>query len=615
MSLVLSGQGEKTSPVLRVARKYSAYLSYPLAICGLFWLLVLPLSSFSRRAYFSENAMMPGQVYTTFGTRSHMDAMDRVDAELKTKDRAHAVEAVFASIGLDTETQAFTYSKVPRIGKHAGTNVHGILRAPRSDSVEALVIAASWTTASNASNVNAVRLMAGLAQYASEQVYWARDIVFVVTDSGEQGIEEWLRAYQGLSTTSPLFVRSGIIQAALSLELPPAKRYTGLGLYFEGKSGQLANLDYVNMVQYVSRLERMPAYLHGMKDVPRRAHWWTKYTSATQLLLRQVRAQAFGSSTGIHAPFLRYRIDAITLAGLPQSDDPVSAVFAHGLFTDADVPAAPMLRPIGRTIEASFRSLNNLLEHFHQSFFFYMLPANQRYVSIGDYIPAAGLMIGSLLLQAMHLWWMQGPDELRSDSPHTRIARINAYYALLRTTLPSSVGIILRVHALGLVLLLIPQLIASSVLTDTTTTAYLFTMALASISMVLHTSDIYWTRGIEWRQLKSIVSVYLAVIVACLSVMNFSLAVALFVVAGLPLVFTRVCRVDTRIRRALGVLLLVAVSPVCMMTLGMHVLGCTSNPFRVFLADFYSFGSLVYPLVCLVYWPVNLLCMIMVLIQ
>ncbi|KAJ2185080.1 hypothetical protein GGH18_004493 [Coemansia sp. RSA 530] len=215
----------------------------------------------------------------------------------------------------------------------------------------------------------------------------------------------------------------------------------------------------------------------------------------------------------------------------------------------------------------------------------------------------------------MHLWWMQGPDELRSDSPHTRITRINAYYALLRATLPSSVGIILRVHALGLVLLLIPQLIASSVLTDATTTAYLFTMALASISMVLHTSDIYWTRRIEWRQLKSIVSVYLAVVVACLSVMNFSLAVALFVVAGLPLVFTRVCRVDTRIRRALGVLMLVAVSPVCMMTLGMHVLGCSSNPFRVFLADFYRFGSLVYPLVCLVYWPVNLLCMIIVLIQ
>jgi len=30
-----------------------------------------------------------------------------------------------------------------------------------------------------------------------------------------------------------------------------------------------------------------------------------------------------------------------------------------------------------------FRSLNNLLERFHQSFFFYLLPSTDRYVSIG----------------------------------------------------------------------------------------------------------------------------------------------------------------------------------------------------------------------------------------
>ncbi|KAJ2352043.1 Glycosyl phosphatidyl inositol protein transamidase complex subunit [Coemansia sp. RSA 2618] len=615
MSLVLSGQGEKTSPLLRAARKYSAHLSYPLAICGLLWLLALPLSSVSRRAYFSENAMLPGQVYTAFGAQSHVDAMGRVDAELATKDRARAVEAVFAGIGLDTEVQAFDYSEVPRIGRRAGTNVHGILRARRSDSGEALVIAASWT-AGNASNVNAVRLLAGLAQYASEQVYWARDIVFVVTDAGEQGMEAWLRAYQGLPTAAPLFVRSGIIQAALSLELPPAAQYAALGVHFEGKGGQLANLDYVNLVQHVSRVERMPARLHGMRDVPRRAGWWAKYRAAARLLLRQVRAQALGASTGVHAPFLRYRIDAITLAAQPQPGDPVAAVSAHGLLADTDVPAPPMARQLGRTVEATLRSLNNLLEHFHQSFFFYMLPANQRYVSIGDYIPAAGLMIGSLLLQAMHLWWMQGGDELRSDSPDTRIARINAYYALLRATLPNAAGVVLRVHALGAALMLVPQLVASSVMTDTTTVAYLFTMALASVSMVLHTADIYWTRGgVEWRQLKAIVEVYLAVVIACLSVMNFSLAVALFAVAGLPLVFTRVCRVDTRLRRALGVLGLLAASPVCTMTLAQHLFGWTASPFRMFLADFYHFGSLVYPLICLVYWPVNLLCMIIVLVQ
>ena len=38
-------------------------------------------------------------------------------------------------------------------------------------------------------------------------------------------------------------------------------------------------------------------------------------------------------------------------------------------------------------VEGIFRSLNNLLERFHQSFFFYLLPATNRYVSIGLYMP------------------------------------------------------------------------------------------------------------------------------------------------------------------------------------------------------------------------------------
>ena len=46
-----------------------------------------------------------------------------------------------------------------------------------------------------------------------------------------------------------------------------------------------------------------------------------------------------------------------------------------------------------RVIEGIFRSLNNLLERFHQSFFFYLLPSTDRYVSIGLYMPPFGLLV------------------------------------------------------------------------------------------------------------------------------------------------------------------------------------------------------------------------------
>lgn len=52
-----------------------------------------------------------------------------------------------------------------------------------------------------------------------------------------------------------------------------------------------------------------------------------------------------------------------------------------------------------RVIEGVLRSLNNLLERLHQSFFLYLLPATDRYVSIGLYMPPFGLIVLPLLLK------------------------------------------------------------------------------------------------------------------------------------------------------------------------------------------------------------------------
>lgn len=47
----------------------------------------------------------------------------------------------------------------------------------------------------------------------------------------------------------------------------------------------------------------------------------------------------------------------------------------------------------GRALEGAFRKLNHLLERLHQSYFFYLLPALARFVSIGLYMPAAGFLL------------------------------------------------------------------------------------------------------------------------------------------------------------------------------------------------------------------------------
>lgn len=39
---------------------------------------------------------------------------------------------------------------------------------------------------------------------------------------------------------------------------------------------------------------------------------------------------------------------------------------------------------VGRIVESIIRSINNLLERFHQSYFFYLLPSTDTYISIGE---------------------------------------------------------------------------------------------------------------------------------------------------------------------------------------------------------------------------------------
>lgn len=75
----------------------------------------------------------------------------------------------------------------------------------------------------------------------------------------------------------------------------------------------------------------------------------------------------------------RYRIDAVTIK--------------------AETGTQYRIANAGLIIEGVFRSLNNLLEKFHQSFFFYLLPCTYRYISIGLYMPPLALMAAAALIQ------------------------------------------------------------------------------------------------------------------------------------------------------------------------------------------------------------------------
>ena len=99
-------------------------------------------------------------------------------------------------------------------------------------------------------------------------------------------------------------------------------------------------------------------------------------------------SQGLGHSSGPHSSFIPYHVDAITLQAI------------------GDGPQDDMA--MGRVVESVFRSLNNLLEHFHQSFFFYLLMQTDRFVSIGTYLPSAMLVAANFSIMAIALWVRSG---------------------------------------------------------------------------------------------------------------------------------------------------------------------------------------------------------------
>lgn len=127
----------------------------------------------------------------------------------------------------------------------------------------------------------------------------------------------------------------------------------------------------------------------------------TSWRKNIEKMLSMVVTQASGVPTGNHGLYHRYGIEAVTLEGVTKKQGSSSSL---------------SLLPLLKVVEGMSRSLNNLLEKFHQSFFFYLIVAHDRFVSIGDYMPCIGLMTSSLLIKALLHWLDLNQDQDPKDN-------------------------------------------------------------------------------------------------------------------------------------------------------------------------------------------------------
>jgi glycosylphosphatidylinositol transamidase len=384
--------------------KYSNCLCIILYVVGIIWFCLLSAKPFNASTYFSENALLPGLVQRDFlsdrETRLYYDELQaRVTNITDDNDKKNAVLSYvrqkFASIGLAAGDQnfSFQYPFALRNKPAVGSNIYGILRAPRLAGTEAIVINVPYESDKSGSSLPGLALLLGLATTFRRHTYWAKDIIFLVTDYEAIGIQAWTAAYHGNFheykqhlSFGELHERSGSIQAAIVLELS-TNSISRLNIKFEGYNGQLPNLDLVNTASHLCRHESIPPTVQKRLD-PKTDNEFQSSVHSFVTLLSMMSNQISGSATGNHGFFQKYHIEAITLQGVKMKNAKKSFNFGE----------------VGRVIEGIVRSVNNLLERFHQSFFFYLLPATNRYISIGLYMPPFGLLVAAALVKAIALW-------------------------------------------------------------------------------------------------------------------------------------------------------------------------------------------------------------------
>ncbi|XP_065520254.1 glycosylphosphatidylinositol anchor attachment 1 protein isoform X2 [Lathamus discolor] len=501
-------------------------LSY---VLGLGWFLALAFPPLAPRTYMSENAMGSTMVEEQFGLGERALALARDFATHKKKAGGMPtawLEKTMWSLGLEVHRQHFSHAlPFPDESRERylvrGTNVYGILRAPRAASTEALVL--STGCAPGPQNNQAVGLLLALAAYFRGQIYWAKDIIFLVNEHDLVGMEAWLEAYHDVNITAvrssgPLG-RAGAIQAAIALELS-SDVVTSFDVAVEGLNGQLPNLDLLNLFNAFCQKNGLLCTIQGKLQ---RSDWDSlpAYARSLQTLLLMVLAQASGRPRGEHGLFLRYRIEALTLRGINS--------FRQYKYD---------LSAVGKTLEGMFRKLNNLLERLHQSYFLYLLPSLSRFVSIGLYMPAFGFLILVLILRALDLWLkLNRPDpggaEQLSDSTHGPSA---AEAPRLLALVPP----VLVCHAAGLALYFLPvlgQSVATQHFPVSEAEAVVLTLIaiyVAGMALPHSTHRVLGGPGSAaaargWMVLKLLALLYLAAQLTALALLNFSLGFLLAV--------------------------------------------------------------------------------------
>lgn len=529
-----------------VAWAHFQKLKILLLAIGYTWMFLLPVKELSRGIYIDENALQPGGVNTYWNwgdvhrADTYLSDLERLrDANATSSERAEYISLQFQKLRIPASIQNYTFHT--RHGPISGSNSYAILPAPRYSGAEAAIISASWLSRTGEGdgtlNLRGVATVLSLAAFLNQYSFWSKDLIFVISDGYMEGMQAWASAYHGHTQSNmfanPLQLTSGVIWTALNIDYP-GHSFSHLGIFWEGLNGRLPNQDLLNSFHIISRNSGVPVLLYDNYDpgdsnwrdplpllwLPSalRNNWRVKdYVYRARNLLRHVSYQARGHPSGIHGLLHQFHIDAFTIFAVP-------ATGPHGFHA------------IGRIVESTLRTCNNLLERLHASFFFYLFPEPGSFAKIGNYLPSAVVVSTAILFSGLRSWvragWVEVP--VRAQEGKVKDSSAMKWERRGRTSL-RAILIVLLTHACGIPLYFIlswqalPRLFGLACLCSAVLLAPRF----------IDKIDSNTTKNAPiWMLLRSFNLCFASAVVSATSVLNFSLAAVLAFLLGIPLSFS-----------------------------------------------------------------------------
>ncbi|KAJ3360204.1 hypothetical protein GGF32_008550 [Allomyces javanicus] len=340
-----------------------------------------------KRAKVDENAFMPGHITTHYNMEDWKYIYDHEQETpyLTRSNRTAWVETELHFMGLEHYKHTTTACRGDETACVESSSVYTIIRAPKGDGSEALVLSASWEGSAAdtfGSTSPGVLLAMSLARFWKRYSHWAKDVIVVIGDH-PGAVAEWLHEYHHAKPGRP-FRRAGSIQAAIHLDFDN-NLFNSLGIEYDGYLGQLPNQDLILAMALIAQQSNIHVSVHDDQLALGDSNDWT---FALRRLAHNVARQAQMSPRGPHAAFKQYGIDAITVRGL----------------RELETWRTTSISQMGAVLESMFRSLNNLIEKFHASYFFYQFLSIDSFIPILHFLPSVALLNVALIISAMNLW-------------------------------------------------------------------------------------------------------------------------------------------------------------------------------------------------------------------